>query len=141
MTMPNRPARFLLRNSKGHPDFVMTMLVAFSVALFLLLLFWIMINLIGLLNVISNSASGNTTLVGFIDSFNNNLQLVVIGLSSSVFGLAGTYYLRRKSYDEHYLEKQKTWHNMGSILDVDGFIDKAKSTLQHPNYDDEEEDI
>ena len=141
MNPPNRPARFLLKNSKGHPDFVMTMLVAFSVALFLLLLFWVMINLIGLLNVLTVDAQGNGTLVEFIKSFNSNLQLVVIGLSSSVFGLAGTYYMRRKSYDEHYLEKQKTWHSMGSIVDAEGFIDKAKSTLQHPNYDDEEEDI
>jgi len=141
MDNEKKPARFILKNSKGHPDFVMTMLVAFSLALFLLLLFWVMLNVIGLLNVMGDGVNSEQ-MVKFIDSFNKNLQLVVIGLSSSVFGLAGTYYLRRKSYDQHYLEKQKTWHNMGDIVSgIEGFVDNKKSTLSHKNYDDEEEDI
>ncbi len=39
MSEIRRPASFMLRNSKGHPDFVMTMLVAVTLAMFIVVMF------------------------------------------------------------------------------------------------------
>lgn len=137
------PARFLMVNSKGHPDFIMTMLVSVTLALFLVLLFWMMLNLLALKLSLANQ--GANSIVKLLDSFNENARLLVLGISSSVFSLAGAYYLRRQAHDKHYVEYKKAKHEMG-IIDKDEeprsvFTSIGESTLSHPNYDDEEEDI
>ena len=138
-----QPARFLLNNSKGYPDFVMTMLVAVTLALFLVLILWAAINILGFR--LSSDPQASDQFVEFIKSFNQNSRLIVLGICSSVFSLAAAYYLRRKSYDDHYIQKENLdvsrIGDMLSGLDVAGFITPDKSTLTHPNYDDEDEDI
>lgn len=127
-----RPARFLMRNSKGHPDFVMTMLVTVIVATLLVLLFWTALNLLAFrAPFLTKPAASSEAAVATVDStdtatppvatqdplldddqldylrdlldtFNEHAQLIVLGLASSIFSLAGAYYLRRASYDKHY---------------------------------------
>ncbi|UCE19724.1 MAG: hypothetical protein JSV84_05100 [Gemmatimonadota bacterium] len=151
------PASFLLRNSKGYPDFVMTMLVAVTLALFVVILCWMALNLVGLHSISATPASqagtgdieGSVVSAGgsvqLLNSFNENARLIVLGLCSSVFSLAGAYYLRRRSHDIHYESWQKTKVELG-LQDAgaripSGYVSPVRSTLTHANYDDEEEDI
>lgn len=144
-----KPAGFMLINSKGYPDFVMTMLVVVILALLLVIIFWMGLNLL----VFSGdwNSENSKALGGFISSFNENSQIIILGLCSSVFTLAGTYYLRRSSHDKNYTEREKNHitNNLpidGGLLGavagvVSGFVDNKDTTLDHPHYDDEEEDI
>ncbi len=145
-----RPASFLLRNSKGHPDFVMTMLVAVTMAMFVVVLVWILLNLLAFR--MTATPSPTDELLGLMDraitllaSFNENARLIVLGFASSVFSLAGAYYLRRASYDKHYESLEKTRVEQGISIGgraaTSGFLPTEQSTLLHPNYDDGEEDI
>jgi hypothetical protein len=148
------PARFLLRNSHGRQDFIMTMLVVAMLALVVSILFFMLINYLNLRGSIGN---GNTEAVG---KFNDNMRLIILGICSCVFSLVGAYYLRRKAYDEHYESYMqtkesylKTQAELGAIA-IDSFpptktfvpgglstVSAGVSTLAHPSYDDEEEDI
>jgi hypothetical protein len=151
------PASFLLRNSKGYPDFVMTMLVAVTLALFVVILCWMALNPVCLHRISAPPASQSGTgdversvvsaggSVQVLNSFNENARLIVLGLYSAVFSLAGVYYLRRRSHDIVYESWQKTKVELG--LDEAGaripagHVSPGRSTLMHSNYDDGEEDI
>lgn len=138
-----RPARFILKNSKGRPDFIMTMLVAVTLALFIVVMFWMVLNLLAFRMTVSGTA--NHGVIDLLGSFNENARLIVVGLASSVFSLAGAYYLRRSSFDTHY---EKLLRTKNEILDKfsgasadSNYAAPGQSTLSHPNYDDGEEDI
>lgn len=136
------PARFLLRNSRGRRDFLMTMLVIVILAMLLSILFFLFMNFLSLLGT---GVAADSEAAATLRSFNDNIRLVILGLCSSVFSLAGAYYLRRSSYDRHYESYTKTKAELG-ISDEGGgamgsFSLPGASTLSHPNYDDEEEDI
>ena len=141
------PANFLMRNSKGYPDFIMTMLVYFSMALFVLLIIWALAQYFGFR--ITSQMAGNDKdhpFLMFMTSFNDTIRMIVIGVSGSVFGLAGSYLLRRKFHDDHFLEKIKCESqdlNQGSSIveAIEGFLKPGESSMTHPNFDDEEEDI
>ena len=143
--MNSKPAKFLLKNSKGHPDFVMTMLVAVILCLFVVLLYWMMLNLVGLHLLTQENI--NTKHVepvsNLLANFNQNSQIIIIGICSSVFSLAGSYYLRRASYDKHYVEKLKLEQHQQTIVTNPsvGLEGNSSSSVGHPNFDDEEEDI
>jgi len=141
-TNEGKPAKFLLYNSKGHPDFIMTMLVVMILALFLVVLFWMLLNIMALR---MTGSTGNVQLSQFIMSFNENARLIVLGICSSVFSLAGAYYLRRASFDKHYAVLKEVKAKFGMAKDDDAkaatFAEAEVSTLSHQNYDDEEEDI
>ncbi|MCG8533479.1 MAG: hypothetical protein MI808_00110 [Pseudomonadales bacterium] len=143
--MNSKPAKFLLKNSKGHPDFVMTMLVAVILCLFVVLLYWMMLNLVGLHLLTQENI--NTKHVepvsNLLANFNQNSQIIIIGICSSVFSLAGSYYLRRASYDKHYVEKLKLEQHQQKIVTNPsvGLEGNSISSVGHPNFDDEEEDI
>jgi acetyl-CoA acetyltransferase len=149
--MPERrAASFMLKNSKGHPDFVMTMLVAVTMAMFVVVLVWILFNLLAIRmtatpNPTSDVLSMMDRAITLLASFNENARLIVLGFASSVFGLAGAYYLRRASYDKHYEAMKKTNLEQGIVngdsASATGFLPPGQSTLLHPNYDDSEEDI
>lgn len=143
--MMNKPAKFLLSNSKGYPDFVMTMLVAVILCLFIVLLYWMMLNLIGIYLLTQPQANPDVvqSVSVLLANFNENSQIIILGICSSVFSLAGTYYLRRSAYDKHYVEKKKldtqldtNTHNQNA-----GLAESSTSSISHPNFDDEEEDI
>jgi hypothetical protein len=144
--MDKKPAKFLLKNSKGHPDFVMTMLVAVILCLFIVLLYWMMLNLIGL-QLIASATERNSGVVeavsASLSSFNDNSQIIIVGICSSVFSLAGSYYLRRASFDKHYVEKKKVELDAVQkimVKDV-GLEGTTDSSIGIPHFDDEEEDI
>ncbi len=142
MVVKQKPAAFLMRNSQGYPDFIMTMLVYFSVALFILLLFWIGFQYLAFKITYSLQGEATHPFVEFCKSFNDTIRLIVLGVSSTIFGLAGSYMLRRKFKDDHYIQlKQQEIDLGGKIADATGFIGETESTLSHSNYDDEEEDI
>ncbi len=137
------PARFLLRNSRGRPDFLMTMLVVMVLALLVSVLFFMMINYLSLRGA---GAGTNEQVAESLRNFNDNVRLIILGICSSVFSLAGAYYLRRKAYDEHYESYTQTKASLGALvgggsLPSVSFAEPSGSTLTHPNYDDEEEDI
>lgn len=149
-----QPAKFLLNNSKGRPDFLMTMLTIVTIAMLIVLLFWMALNLIAFRTTLTKEAiaanENNKTeesfipqLILLVSDFNSNTRLIILGLASSVFSLAGAYYLRRKNYDEHYLKNEKSKLFMGfkENGETPSFVPADKSTIDHPNYDDESEDI
>lgn len=138
-----KPASFLLRNSKGHPDFIMTMLVAVILATFLVILFWMWMNTRAMDTAIKISLQANV--LAHLKDFNETSRLIILGLFSSVFSLAGAYYLRRMSQDKVQTAIEKVRLEQGSI-DSDGesnsgLLSPEQSTLLDPNYDDGEEDI
>ena len=137
------PANFLLRNSKGYPDFIMTMLVYFSMALFILLIIWALAQYFGFRITAQMAVSDKDhPFLMFMTSFNDTIRMIVIGVSASVFGLAGSYLLRRKFHDDHYLQKKKFESQGSPIVEViEGFLKPGESSMAHPNFDDEEEDI
>ncbi len=138
-----RPASFLLRNSKGHPDFVMTMLVAVILATFLVILFWMLMNTLAIKGAMGTPP--DPVVLTALSNFNDNTRLIVLGLCSSIFSLAGAYYLRRASYDKHYesLEKTRVEHGIpnGGGAATSGFLPPDQSSLLHTNYDNTGEDI
>ena len=138
-----RPASFMLNNSKGHPDFVMTMLVAVTLAMFIVVLFWMLLNVLAFRA--ATDAEPSKYVFQVLESFNENARMIVLGFGSSVFSLAGAYYLRRASYDKHFQERERTRLEFGADVtdggDQSGFQPIEQSTLLHENYDDEEEDI
>ena len=140
-----KPAGFLLINSKGRPDFLMTMLVVVIVASLLVILFWMGLNLIVVFGHWTDAQ--HQQLTQHMINFNEQTQIIILGLFSSIFTLAGSYYLRRSSYDKHYLEREKFQHEVAKETQVAiaaplaGFIENTQSTLLHPNYDDTGEDI
>lgn len=153
--MKNSPAKFLLKNSKGYPDFIMTMLVAVILCLFIVLLFWMMLNLLGLHLLSSPNASTDmvNSVANLLSNFNEHSQIIIVGICSSVFSLAATYYLRRSAFDKHYVEKKRLENEISqehSTLEHStvenstlehGLVGNNQSSIGHPNFDDDEEDI
>lgn len=136
------PAGFIMRNSRGYPDFIMTMLVYFSLALFILLIIWVMVQYFGFRVSLRLASDAKHPFIEFLHGFDETIRLIIISISGSVFGLSGSYLLRRKFYDDHHLERQKIKPRSGhTLIDTDGFINAGQSTLTHGNYDDDEEDI
>ena len=133
------PAGFLLNNSRGRPDFIMTMLTVIILTFVCVILFWMMLNLLAV------KLSSNENIIKLLGNFNENARLIVLGLCSSIFSLAGAYYLRRSAYDKHFESLKKTKSMLGEDDPADspagGYAPPAQSTLTHANYDDEEEDI
>ena len=94
------PSTWLLRNSKGYPDFLFT-IVAYSLALlFLVLVIWI---LFGILSFAYAGTPKAATLLKIKDSMKTGL----VSLAGVVFGLAGSYTVRRYKYDEHHEIRQQ----------------------------------
>jgi len=139
-----KPASFILRNSKGHPDFVMTMLVAVILATFLVILFWMWMNTRAM-DVAAINPNLETEVLVQLKDFNETSRYIILGLFSSVFSLAGAYYLRRMSQDKGQTAIEKARLEQG-LSDSDseansGLLAPEQSTLMDSNYDDGEEDI
>ncbi len=151
------PANFLLVNSIGRPDFIMTMLVVVIVAFLVVILFWIGLNSMTILLQVQTSSEAEARrafqIADLMRTFNEQAQIIILGLASSVFTLAGAYYLRRSSYDKNDVEREQIQFEnatrtsgVGGIAGAvssasEGFVENTETTLSHPNYDDEEEDI
>ena len=99
------PSKWLLHNSKGYPDFLFTILTYSMILLALVSLIWIAF---GILSFIHAGTSKAATLIQVMESMKTGL----VSLAGVVFGLAGSYTVRRYKYDQHYLKK-KIFENGG----------------------------
>jgi H+/Cl- antiporter ClcA len=93
------PSKWLLRNSKGYPDFLFTILTYSLILLIFLTFFWVVFAILAFFHAGSPQAA---TLVKILD----NMKTGLVSLAGVVFGLAGSYTVRRYKYDDHYLKKK-----------------------------------
>ena len=95
-----KPSPWLLKNSKGFPDFLFTILTYSMILLIFLSLIWITFAVLTFVHADSPKAA---VLIKIMESMKTGL----ISLAGVVFGLAGSYTVRRFKTDEHYLQKKK----------------------------------
>lgn len=95
-----KPSPWLLYNSKGFPDFLFTILTYSMLLLMLVSFTWIAFGILAYLNADNAKAE---VILKVMDSMKTGL----ISLAGVVFGLAGSYTVRRYKKDEHWLEKKK----------------------------------
>ncbi len=95
-----KPSPWLLHNSKGFPDFLFTILTYSMLLLMLVSFTWIAFGILAYLNADNVKAE---VILKVMDSMKTGL----ISLAGVVFGLAGSYTVRRYKKDEHWLEKKK----------------------------------
>lgn len=94
------PSKWLLNNSKGFPDFLFTILTYSMILLVFVSLIWIGF---GILSFIHAGSSKAATLIQVLESMKTGL----ISLAGVIFGLAGSYTMRRFKKDEQHVEKLK----------------------------------
>jgi len=95
-----KPSPWLLKNSKGFPDFLFTILTYSMILLIFLTLIWITFAILTFIHADSPKA---TVLIKIMESMKTGL----ISLAGVVFGLAGSYTVRRFKTDNHYLQKKR----------------------------------
>jgi len=88
------PSKWLLRNSKGYPDFLFTIVTYSLVLLVFISLIWVAF---AVLSYIYAGTAKAATLLKIMDSMKTGL----ISLAGVVFGLAGSYTVRRFKFDDH----------------------------------------
>ena len=114
------PSTWLLRNSKGYPDFLFT-IVTYSLALLVLvLLIWIFF---GILSFAYATTPKAAVLLKIMDSMKTGL----VSLAGVVFGLAGSYTVRRYKYDDHYEKRQL---RKAATHKATGLIEKGLKVVQ-----------
>lgn len=94
------PSSWLLRNSEGFPDFLFTILTYSMLLLIAVSLLWMAFGVLSFVHAGSREAS---VLIQIMDSMKTGL----ISLAGVIFGLAGSYTVRRFKKDEHYLQKKQ----------------------------------
>ena len=95
-----KPSAWLLKNSKGFPDFLFTILTYSMILLIFLTLVWITFAILTFLHAGSPKA---VVLIRIMESMKTGL----ISLAGVVFGLAGSYTVRRFKTDDHYIQKKR----------------------------------
>ena len=95
-----KPSNWLLKNSKGFPDFLFTILTYSMLLLVFVTLCWVVF---GVLTFLRADTTGAATILQIMDSMKTGL----IFLAGVIFGLAGSYTVRRFKTDDHYIEKKK----------------------------------
>ena len=95
-----KPSSWLLKNSKGFPDFLFTILTYSMLLLVFVTLCWVAF---GVLTFLRADTGGAATILQIMDSMKTGL----ISLAGVIFGLAGSYTVRRFKTDDHYIEKKK----------------------------------
>lgn len=95
-----KPSSWLLKNSKGFPDFLFTILTYSMLLLVFVTLCWVVF---GVLTFLRADTTGAATILQIMDSMKTGL----ISLAGVIFGLAGSYTVRRFKTDDHYIEKKK----------------------------------
>ncbi len=99
-TFRGKPSSWLLKNSSGYPDFLFTILTYSMILLIFLALIWVAFAILAFFNTGTPQAA---LLVEIMD----NMKTGLISLAGVVFGLAGSYTVRRYKKDQHYVEKKK----------------------------------
>lgn len=98
-----KPSQWLLNNSSGYPDFLFTILTYSMLLLIFISLVWISF---GVLTFIHAGSQRGENILKIMES----MRVGMISLAGVVFGLAGSYTVRRFKKDEHYLEKRGMEH-------------------------------
>ncbi|MFQ6115841.1 MAG: hypothetical protein ACE5NG_17410 [bacterium] len=111
------PSGWLLYNSNGYPDFLFTILTYSMLLLIFVSVFWIGFGILAFLN--ADNAAKAKTILSVMDSMKTGL----ISLAGVVFGLAGSYTVRRFKKDEHYLKKQEVEKEM-KVTDTESTLSK-----------------
>jgi len=88
------PSKWLLRNSRGYRDFLFTVVTYSLILLAFVSLIWIVF---GILSFVHAGTAKADTIIKVMDSMKTGL----VSLAGVVFGLAGSYTVRRYKYDEH----------------------------------------
>ena len=109
------PSKWLLRNSKGYPDFLFTIVTYSLILLVLVSLIWIVF---GLLSFKYAGTAKADTILKVMESMKTGL----VSLAGVVFGLAGSYTVRRYKYDDHHEARQarKNAEDSGEDKNDDG---------------------
>ena len=94
-----KPSSWLLKNSKGFPDFLFTILTYSMLLLVFVTLCWVVF---GVLTFLRADTGGAATILQVMDSMKTGL----ISLAGVIFGLAGSYTVRRFKTDDHYLDSE-----------------------------------
>ncbi len=123
-----KPSAWLLKNSKGFPDFLFTILTYSMILLIFLALSWLAFAVLSYINADSAKAT-------IVIRIMNSMKTGLISLAGVVFGLAGSYTVRRYKTDNHYIQKKRLDYESGKT-------DKAQTSTQ-PNLQvvENEEDI
>ncbi|MCK6620772.1 MAG: hypothetical protein HUU32_08580 [Calditrichaceae bacterium] len=95
-----KPSGWLLKNSNGFPDFLFTILTYSMVLLGFVTLMWVTFGVLGYLN-------SDPVKAEMILQIMDSLKTGLISLAGVVFGLAGSYTIRRFKKDDHWIEKTK----------------------------------
>ncbi len=96
-----KPSSWLLRNSKGFPDFLFTILTYSMILLIFVSLIWIAF---AVLSFIYAGKQEAVILLKIMESMKTGL----ISLAGVIFGLAGSYTVRRFKKDDHYVQKMES---------------------------------
>ncbi|HGY56770.1 MAG TPA: hypothetical protein ENK44_13775 [Caldithrix abyssi] len=104
-----KPSTWLLRNSKGFPDFLFTILTYSMILLIFVSLVWIAF---AVLSFIYAGKPQAVTLLKIMESMKTGL----ISLAGVIFGLAGSYTVRRFKKDDHYVQKMTSEFNIEKQL-------------------------
>ncbi len=104
-----KPSAWLLRNSKGFPDFLFTILTYSMILLIFVSLVWIAF---AVLSFIYAGKPPAVTLLKIMESMKTGL----ISLAGVIFGLAGSYTVRRFKKDDHYVQKMTSEFNIEKQL-------------------------
>ncbi len=102
-----KPSSWLLKNSKGYPDFLFTILTYSMILLIFLALSWLAFALLAYLH------AGNVK-TSIIIKIMESMKTGLISLAGVVFGLAGSYTVRRFKTDDHYLQKKRLEYELGA---------------------------
>ena len=126
-----KPSRWLLHNSNGYPDFLFTILSYSMLLLIFVALIWITF---GILVFIHGESTRAVVMVRVMESMKTGL----ISLAGVVFGLAGSYTVRRYKKDQQYLEMKKMGLETGTEIQQ---TDELKSIQENLKPVQNKEDI
>ncbi len=101
-----KPSSWLLKNSKGYPDFLFTILTYSMILLIFIALSWLAFAILAYFH------AGDPKIVAVMQIM-NSMKTGLISLAGVVFGLAGSYTVRRYKTDDHYLQKKRLEYEIG----------------------------
>ncbi|MDI6792420.1 MAG: hypothetical protein QME81_06070 [bacterium] len=116
------PSSWLLKNSVGYPDFLFTILTYAMLLLIFVSLFWVGFGVLAWMNAGTPKAD---TILKIMDSMKAGL----VALAGIVFGLAGSYTVRRFKKDNYDIEKKKLEQKNGLETQPTGLAKIVQSGL------------
>jgi hypothetical protein len=101
-----KPSSWLLKNSRGYPDFLFTILTYSMILLIFIALSWLAFAVLAYLH------AGDPRIAAVMKIM-DSMKTGLISLAGVVFGLAGSYTVRRYKTDDHYIQKKRMEYEMG----------------------------